>query len=222
MLKNLFFLVVIASACVFTPHLTFAANANKTKILTKEFNAKETFSLHSSDLRTLMLALYECQPQALQKSTKVSKEEFVQWVFEGPFGWQFDAIKNTKSIEALKLSFSQEYQGDRVLPLITGLYTMLLQAYGGKNEYTFEAANPQKLTIATQNIDISAAKLLSAEQEKSVAEVNENCRTNIKQILNRIAQRTEADARGISSYTPTGNRLNPFQMDANTLEFIPL
>jgi hypothetical protein len=99
---------------------------------------------------------------------------------------------------------------------------MLLQAYGGKNEYTFEAANPQKLTIATQNIDISAAKLLSAEQEKSVAEVNENCRTNIKQILNRIAQRTEADARGISSYTPTGNRLNPFQMDANTLEFIPL
>jgi hypothetical protein len=76
--------------------------------------------------------------------------------------------------------------------------------------------------IATQNIDISAAKLLSAEQEKSVAEVNENCRTNIKQILNRIAQRTEADARGISSYTPTGNRLNPFQMDANTLEFIPL
>ncbi|HPH06950.1 MAG TPA: hypothetical protein PL131_13850 [Methylotenera sp.] len=168
-----------------------------------------------------MLDFYECQPQALQKSTKVSKEEFVQWVFEGPFSWRFDAIKNVQSIEALALSFSQAYQGDRVLPLITGLYTMLLQAYGGKNEYTFKVPNPQNLSIATRNIDIVTAKLLMENQENNYFDVNETCRIKVRQALNELAKQVNIDASKIDSSTQTSKLINPLEKDANTIEFIP-
>ena len=218
MRNNFLILIVIALPCIFTPQLTFAASTNQTKPSSKAFNAKDAFDLHSTELRKLMLAFYECQPQSLQKNTKVSKEEFVQWVFEGPFGWKFDSIKNTQSIEALTLSFSQEYQGDRVLPLITGLYTMLLQAYGGKNEYTFEAANPQKLNIAAQNINIIMAKLLNVKHENNETNANQNCHP---QILSLIANRVNADAKKLDQSSQTGQKLKPFQMDVSIVEFIP-
>lgn len=218
MRNNFLILIVIALPCIFTPQLTFAVSTNQTKPSSKAFNAKDAFDLHSTELRKLMLAFYECQPQSLQKNTKVSKEEFVQWVFEGPFDWKFDSIKNTQSIEALTLSFSQEYQGDRVLPLITGLYTMLLQAYGGKNEYTFEAANPHKLNIAAQNINIIMAKLLNVKHENNETNANQNCHP---QILSLIANRVNADAKKLDQSSQTDQKLKPFQMDVSIVEFIP-
>ncbi|PPD53833.1 MAG: hypothetical protein CTY12_04405 [Methylotenera sp.] len=218
MRNNFLILIVIALPCIFTPQLTFAVSTNQTKPSSKAFNAKDAFDLHSTELRKLMLAFYECQPQSLQKNTKVSKEEFVQWVFEGPFDWKFDSIKNTQSIEALTLSFSQEYQGDRVLPLITGLYTMLLQAYGGKNEYTFEAANPHKLNIAAQNTNIIMAKLLNVKHENNETNANQNCHP---QILSLIANRVNADAKKLDQSSQTDQKLKPFQMDVSIVEFIP-
>lgn len=218
MRNSFLILVVVAFTSVPTTQLTLAASTNQTKNSTKAFNAKVAFDLHSTELRQLMLDLYECQPQSLQKSTKVSKEGFVQWVFEGPFGWRFDAIKNTQSIEALTLSFSSEYQGDRVLPLITGLYTMLLQAYGGKNEYTFAATNPQKLVIAAQNTDITSAKLLKGKLENNEAEDHKNCNA---QILSNITKRVNADARKVGKSSQASESLNPLQKDVDTLEFIP-
>lgn len=218
----------VSSAWLITPQLTLAASSIQTKTASqenapKQFSAADAFSIQSARLRTLMLELYECKPQALQKSTKVSKEEFIQWVFEGPFSWKFDAIKNTQTIEALNLSFNAEYQGDRVLPLITGLYTMLLQAYGGKNEFTFtETINPQKLTIAAQNIEITAAKLLSVKQDNNQLHLSDHCNKNVKRMLTDISKHIDADVRRIAKEAPSIPRINPFQMDANTLEYTPL
>lgn len=218
----------VTSTWLITLQLTLAASSIQAKTASqenapKQFSAADAFSIQSASLRTLMLELYECQPQALQKSTKVSKEEFIQWVFEGPFSWKFDAIKNTQTIEALNLSFNADYQGDRVLPLITGLYTMLLQAYGGKNEFTFtETINPQKLTIAGQNIEITVAKLLSVKQDNNEFHLSDNCNKNVKRMLNDISKHIDADDRRIAKEAPSTPRINPFQMDANTLEYTPL
>jgi len=215
-----------ASTGLLTPQLSLAASSIQAKPTSqknspKQFSAADAFSIQSASLRSLMLELYECQPQSLQKSTKVSKEEFVQWVFEGPFSWKFDAIKNTQTIEALTLSFNEEYQGDRVLPLITGLYTMLLQAYGGKNEYTFtETINPQKLAIAAQNIEISTAKLLSVKHDNNEPLLSENCNKNVKRMLNDISIHMVADGLRLAKEAlSTTHRINSFQMDSNTLEF---
>ncbi|MDO9366442.1 MAG: hypothetical protein Q8K83_06260 [Methylotenera sp.] len=217
----------VVSTWFLTPQLSLAASSIQAKTTSQknapeQFSAADAFSIQSANLRTLMLDLYECNPQALQKSTKVSKEEFVQWVFEGPFGWQFDAIRNMQSTDALTLSFSTAYRSDRVLPLITGLYTMLLQAYGGKNEFTFtEVINPQKMTIAMQNVEISAIKLLRAKQENGEPYLSEECNANVQRIFNNISKHINADASRIAKKALSTSRINPFQMDENTLEFTP-
>lgn len=224
MLKRSLMLIAVTSTWLITPQpslaaLSLQAKTTSQKIVSKQFNAADAFSIQSASLRSLMLALYECQPQDLQKSTKVSKEEFVQWVFEGPFDWKFDAIKNTKSIEALTLSFSQEYQGDHVLPLIAGLYTMLLQAYGGENEFTFnESINPQKLTIAAQNVEVGRTKLHNTRRESNAFNLNEACSANVQQKLAKIIEKLLGDYKVITKAA----RSNPSapKIDNDSNEFI--
>lgn len=222
MLTKLIPLILVAITCVFTP-LTSATTVNQTKISAKEFNAKEAFSFHSAALRTLMLDIYECQPQALQKSTKVSKEEFVQWVFEGPFNWKFDAIRSAQSIEALKLSVIQVNYGDRVLPFITGLYTMILDAYGGKNEYTFSNdIHPQKLNLAAQNIDVGAEKLLNLKQENGELLIDKSCNSEVKQKLKKISKNLLHDYYSLTQGTTLDNGLVAPNTDSPKEAFIQL
>jgi hypothetical protein len=225
-------MVPLAFACLstwfLTSQLSLAAPSIQVKSTSqknapKQFNAADAFSLQSANLRTLMLELYECNPQALQKSTTVSKEEFVQWVFEGPFGWQFDAIKKTKTIEALNLSFNAEYQGDRVLPLITGLYTMLLHAYGGENEFTFnKTIDLKELTIAAQNVEISSAKLFNLKHDNNEPKLSDKCNKNVTHVFNDLSKHILILHRKIAKAPPPTPQINPFQIDANTLEFTPL
>lgn len=218
MQTKLFTLILVAITCILTP-LTSAA----TIATAKEFNAKEAFSSHGVALRTLMLDLYECQPQALQKSTKVSKEEFVQWVFEGPFAWKFDAIRNVQSIEALKLSVNQVNQGDRVLPFITGLYTMILEAYGGKNEYSFsDNIHPQKLNLAAHNVDVSADKLLNLKQENSDLLIGKSCNNKVKQKLNEISKNLLDDYYSLTQGAAHDNGLVAPSAESTKEEFITL
>lgn len=167
----------------------------------KPFNAEEAFSVQSAYLRNLMLDFYECQPESLLKNTKVSKEEFVQWVFEGPFNWKFEAINRRQGIAALMLSFNTEYQGDRVLPLITGLYTALLKAYGGKNEYTFiTPVNPhQQLIIAAHNVALSATKLQGMDKENVGMYQSANCADKIQRHLDLVQYQLLADYRILAS-----------------------
>jgi len=196
------------------------AKPSSQKIALKPFSAQDEFSVHSANLRTLMLELYECRPQALQKSTKVSKEEFAQWVFEGPFGWKFDAIGNTQSIEALTLSLSQEYQGDRILPLITGLYTMTLLAYGGKNEFTFtKIIKPNNIIIAAKNVEISATKIHTIKNESGELYLNEGCSANAQQKLDVIKNKLFEDYKAIAKQEPDSS-LSSIQTHSNTIEFI--
>lgn len=218
MLTKLFTLIFVTITCILSP-LTSA-----TTITTAiEFNAKEAFSLHGSVLRTLMLDLYECQPEALQKSTKVSKEEFVQWVFEGPFGWKFDAIRSVQSIEALKLSVNQDNQGDRVLPFITGLYTMILGAYSGKNEYTFsDNIKPQKLILAVQNVEISAVKLLNLKHENGDLFIKKSCNSEVKLKLNEIIKNLLKDYYSLTKETTLDNGLVAPSAESTKEEFITL
>ncbi|MDO9282014.1 MAG: hypothetical protein Q7T88_06500 [Methylotenera sp.] len=230
MLTRFLMLFALAGICTYfiTPQLSIAASSIKTKTTSqknapKQFSTTDEFSIQSANLRTLMLELYECNPQALQKSTSVSKDEFVQWVFEGPFSWKFDAIKNSQSTEALTLSFNEKYQGDRVLPLITGLYTMLLHAYGGENEFTFnKTIDLKELTIAAQNVEISSAKLFNLKHDNNEPKLSDKCNKNVTHVFNDLSKHILILHRKIAKAPPPTPQINPFQIDANTLEFTPL
>lgn len=118
---------------------------------------------NTQSLRVLMTKLYKRNPRELRKSTSDNVDVMVDWVFEGDHGWQFKRIGGVQGTAALNLAFSPEYQGDRVLPFIVGLYTMLIKAHGGKDEfYITDSIDPQSVYNAARNIEIAVWKLSNA------------------------------------------------------------
>lgn len=119
---------------------------------------------NTQSLRSLMIKLYKRNPRELRKSTPEALEKMVDWVFEGDHGWKIKRINEAQDIEAIRMALDPEYQGDRVLPLIVGMQTMLIKAHGGKSEfYVTDSLDPQKIYNAARNIEIVAWKLANAK-----------------------------------------------------------
>jgi hypothetical protein len=115
-------------------------------------------------LRTLMIKLYKRNPSELKKSTSDDAEKMVNWVFNGNHNWNFEAINNLQGTDAIYLAFNEDYKGDRVLPFIVGIYTMLIKAHGGKKDfYLFDSVDPQLLYNASRNIETAVWKLSNAK-----------------------------------------------------------
>jgi hypothetical protein len=115
-------------------------------------------------LRTLMIKLYKRNPSELKKSTSDDAEKMVNWVFNGNHNWNFEAINNLQGTDAIYLAFNEDYKGDRILPFIVGIYTMLIKAHGGKKEfYLFDSVDPQLLYNASRNIETAVWKLSNAK-----------------------------------------------------------
>jgi hypothetical protein len=120
---------------------------------------------NTQSLRTLMLKLYKRNPNQLAKSTSDPAEKMVDWVFEGELQhhWQFKEIDNKQGTDAIFMAFNPDYQGDRVLPFIVGLQTMLAKAHGNKKEfYLTDKIEPQNIYNVARNIEIAAWKLSTA------------------------------------------------------------
>ncbi len=115
---------------------------------------------NTQSLRLLMTKLYKRNPRELKKSTAGTVEEMVDWVFEGGHGWKIKRINEAQGTDAIQMAFDPAYQGDRVLPLIVGLQTMLIKAHGGKSEfYMTDSIDPQNVYNAARNVEIVAWRL---------------------------------------------------------------
>lgn len=120
---------------------------------------------NTQSLRNLMTKLYKRNPNQLAKSTPDPVEKMVDWVFEGEqqHHFQFKEIDNKQGTDAIFLAFNPDYQGDRVLPFIVGLHTMLLKAHGNKTDfYLTDNIDPQSVYNVARNIEIAAWKLSTA------------------------------------------------------------
>lgn len=118
---------------------------------------------NSESLRLLMIKLYKRNPRELKKSTADPLDKMVDWVFEGNHGWNINRINGVREVEALNLAFTPDYAGDRVLPFIVGLQTMLIKAHGGKNEfYMTDSIDPQSVYNVARNVEIAAWRLATA------------------------------------------------------------
>ena len=118
---------------------------------------------NTQSLRNLMIKLYKRNPHELQKSTSDSVDKMVDWVFEGDHDWKFEAIENMQGTDAIFLAFNSDYQGDRVLPFIVGLQTMLIKAHGGKSEHFLtDSIDPQHIYNVARNFEVAAWKLSTA------------------------------------------------------------
>lgn len=122
---------------------------------------------NTQSLRLLMTKLYKRNPRELRKSTSGTLEEMVDWVFEGGHGWKMQRINEAQGTEAIQMAFNPEYPGDRVLPLIVGLQTMLIKAHGGKSEfYMTDSLDPQNIYNAARNVEIVTWKLSNARDSQ--------------------------------------------------------
>src|SRR3989344_935571 len=159
----------------------------------------------TQSLRLLMTKLYKRNPHELQKSTSGTVEEMVDWVFDGDHGWKFKEINEAQGTDAIFLAFKPEYQGDRVLPFIVGLQTMLIKAHGGKSEfYLTDSLDPQKIYNASRNVEIAAWKLSNARNEQGqlyllTNEINEVDRNlSFEREFGKIIGRTDVFAIGLA------------------------
>lgn len=118
-------------------------------------------------LKILMIKFYKKNPNQLKKSTSDNAEKMTNWVFNGNHNWKFKRINNAQGVDALNQVFDDNFKGDRVLSLITGLYTMLIKAHGDKKEfYIFDSLDPQKIYNSSRNFEIIVWKLSSKKNNK--------------------------------------------------------
>lgn len=159
----------------------------------------------TQSLRLLMTKLYKRNPHELQKSTSGTVEKMVDWVFDGDQDWKFKEIDEAQGTDAIFLAFKPEYQGDRVLPFIVGLQTMLIKAHGGKSEFYFtDSLDPQRIYNASRNVEIAAWKLSNARNEQGqlyllTNEINDvNRNLSFEREFGKIIGRTDLFAIGLA------------------------
>ncbi len=111
-------------------------------------------------LRELMIKLYKRNPRELKKSELILPEEHIVRLFDLEHTWDFPELEGKYDVDLIKLTFSEEYQGDRVFAFIAGLTSMIMKSYNYKSEfYMFDSVDPQKLYNCARNIEIAVWKL---------------------------------------------------------------
>ncbi|MDP2247223.1 MAG: hypothetical protein Q8J65_03765 [Nitrosomonadales bacterium] len=153
---------------------------------------------NTESLKALMVKLYKRNPQELKKTTSSPLDKMVAWVFDGNHNWKFESIQNKQELDAIFLAFNPEYDGDRVLPFIVGLQTMLIKAHGGRTEfYLQDTIDPQKVYNAARNVEIAAWKLSNARDANGklyllTNEINEKERNlSFEREFGKIVGRTD-------------------------------
>lgn len=117
-------------------------------------------------LKILALKFYKRNPSQLKKSTQDNAEKMVNWIFHGDHNNEFELLQNKKDIECLNLVFDESFNGDRVLALMIGLKTMLLESHGNKTDfYLFDKLDPQNIYNVARNIEVVVWKLSTKKME---------------------------------------------------------
>ena len=111
-------------------------------------------------LKELMIKLYKRNPRELKKSELKLPQEQIVRLFELEHNWDFPELEGRYDVDVIKLTFTNDYQGDRVFSLIAGLLSMVMKSYNYKSEfYMFDTVDAQKLYNCARNIEVAVWKL---------------------------------------------------------------
>ena len=152
---------------------------------------------NTQSLRNLMTKLYKRNPHELQKSTSDNLDKMVDWVFKGDRDWKFESINNLQGTDAIFLSFNPDYEGDRVLPFIVGLQTMLIKAHGSKSEHFLtDSIDPQHVYNVARNFEIAVWKLSTARDTRGslyliTNQIDDNSNLSFEREFGKMIGRTD-------------------------------
>lgn len=111
-------------------------------------------------LRELMIKLYKRNPKELKKSPFNDINKNVSRVFDKYHDWSFKQLDYKEGVDAIRMTFDENYKGDRVFSFIVGLSSMLMASYGDKTDfYLVDKVDGQRLYNSARNIEIAVWKL---------------------------------------------------------------
>ena len=104
-------------------------------------------------LEELAIKLYKRNPHEWKKEEHESLESAVAVMTGDPF----PDVDGKKGVESIRLTFDEEYQGDRVKAFIVGLETMVLASYDNhRSFYIYNMLEAQKLYDSARNIELAS------------------------------------------------------------------
>ena len=168
---NIFFISIILFGCSNTIERKGSTQYDKgsfSQLKKSDFDRMADYEVRENieSLKILALKLYKKNPQELRKTTSDSPERTISWLFGHKHDWLFSEINNSQDVEALNQVFDNNFKGDRVLSLITGLYTMLLKAHDGKINFDMlDSLDPQLIYNAARNIEVVVWRLSSKRND---------------------------------------------------------
>ncbi len=117
-------------------------------------------------LRTLMVKLYKRNPNQLKKSPFNDIDKNISRVFDKHHDWSFRQLDYKESVDAINMTFDDNYQGDRVFLFVVGLSSMLMASYGDKTDfYISHRVDGQSLYNSARNIEIAVWKLSNSKNK---------------------------------------------------------
>jgi hypothetical protein len=119
-------------------------------------------------LKTLTLKLYRRNPGEWRKSGSASADEATASLFAALPHWHLSSKKDLHWETALHDAWREDYAGDRVKALMTGLLVMHMAAFNHQTEfYLLTEVDAQKLYNAARNTEAVVWKLSSARNARA-------------------------------------------------------
>ena len=126
-----------------------------------ELHQKEAIA----SLKLLTEKLYKRNPVEMSKNGIMDVQTAVARIFNPVNHWHLSPQRELDWAAAINNAFRQDFAGDRIHSLMTGMLTMLMSSYNHKTEvYLLDSMDPQKLYNAARNIEIVAWRLSNTKK----------------------------------------------------------
>lgn len=114
-------------------------------------------------LKELAIKLYKRNPNEWKKSGHSSLEMAVLSLSGNPF----PKVGQRTGVDCIRLTFEENYKGDRVRAFVVGLEVMILAAYDDhRSFYLYNVLEAQKLYNSARNIELASWLLRTKQKEE--------------------------------------------------------
>lgn len=158
-------LLLVTTACGTTRSMEDGPQADRFRLYSvgksdmnqvMEINVREARAY----LRELMEKLYKRNPRELAKSPHPDVAEGINRIFSRTSNWHFQELNGVSGAQAIELSLTPGFKGDRVFCYIQGMTSMLMASYRYKTEFfLYDSLDSQALYNSARNIELAVWKL---------------------------------------------------------------
>ena len=161
---SLLFIILVSfyvCSCTTTPvHLSDFAKTDIDMVV--DLHIQQTESL----MRELAEKLYRRNPIQLTRGGRKTLDQALAILFNKQRNLSFPQLDGRLGTDAMLLALDENYSGDRVFALMTGLLSMIRTSYGNKAEFfMLDELEPQGLYNSARNIEILVWRLKARVNE---------------------------------------------------------